>query len=805
MPTIGRKDRWDALSGALAAATLLATGAAGLVYEVAWQRYLAILTGADHVATATTLAVFLGGLSLGYALCGRLSARTERPLLAYAVLEVAIGVWGLLFPTWFRIAERASAGWSFAGWTGIVAGALGVAIPLILAPAMLMGATVPFMTRGLASSLSGLTGTHARVYGLNTLGAVAGTLLAGFALLPYFGLHRTVYLAAAINLAAAGVLYLLSREGWRPGEPASIGHVTRSAGPRLSPTTLALLAAFSGAATLCQENAIIRLTRLTLGGTPYTFAMIVAAFVIAIAVGSLLVSRRSAITSRALWLSATLSTVAWLALFPTYDDWPWAAQAIRFALPQGLDGFHAYHGIVWALLTLALLPAVAPLGALLPLLFHEYRASVPESGRVAGMLLGWNALGALVGSMAGGLLLYYVTDLAHVLLSGPICLAVYALLCAPRGNRTARALSALLLLVAAGMAWTLPGYDRDRLARGTFRIREPILPVFVGPAEFHEARMTLRRVVNYEDGPLATAAVVAEPDWDLPMPPPQSIYIDGKSDSNTLSDRATLRLSAHLPMMLAQRRRQVLLVGQGTGVTAGELALWPEIESIDLVELSPAVARALPLFGDQTGNVQDDARLRLHVQDVVHYLRQPGPRWDVVISEPSNIWNGGNDLLFTVEFFRSLEARLAPDGLLLQWVHLFETDRTILRRTLSSLAHVFPELLAFRGTPGDWLVVASREPIEDVDGKLAAAYEDHAAVRASLAGIPVEDVEALSALRVESFPLLVEWARRSPPHTTGDVALPYRGARAMYRGELLDELQLLREVARGGPAPGSDP
>lgn len=220
-------------------------------------------------------------------------------------------------------------------------------------------------------------------------------------------------------------------------------------------------------------------------------------------------------------------------------------------------------------------------------------------------------------------------------------------------------------------------------------------------------------------------------------------------------------------MLLAARRDCVLLIGQGTGVTAGELARWPEIASIDLVELSPAVVRALPLFGEQTGHVEDDPRLRVHVQDAVHFLRGPGPSWDVVISEPNNVWNGGNDLLFTDAFFRSLERRLAPGGVLLQWMHLFETDETILRRTLASLASVVPELIAFRGTDGDWIVLASRRPLRDVDSRLAGAYRDHAFVRDALADLPVEDV----------------------------AALPYRGARARYRGELLNESELLRRVA----------
>ena len=135
---------------------LLLTGASGLIYEVAWQRYLGVLVGVDHAATAATLAVFLGGLSLGYAICGGLSARTRRPLATYAWLEVAIAVWGLAFPWTFSWTETMSRSWSFSPPFGLIGASLGVAVLLVLVPAMLMGATVPFIARYRKEKTGGL-------------------------------------------------------------------------------------------------------------------------------------------------------------------------------------------------------------------------------------------------------------------------------------------------------------------------------------------------------------------------------------------------------------------------------------------------------------------------------------------------------------------------------------------------------------------------------------------------------------------------------------------------------------------------
>jgi len=784
------------------AAILLLTGAAGLVYEVAWQRYLGALVGVDHAATAATLAVFLGGLSLGYAICGGLSARSSRPLLTYAWLEVAIGVWGLAFPWTFSATESVSRLWSFSPPFGLIAGSLGAAVPLILLPAMLMGATVPFMTRGLATSLSGLTATHARVYGLNTLGAVAGALGAGFVILPAWGPDGSVRLAAALNLGAALILFAMpqTRVAVAVGSPPTAEPPPAPA--RFPVSTLAALAMLGGVATMAQENALIRLLGLALGGTPFMFALIVAAFVAAIAVGSLVVSRLAEIPPRALFLTCAGSSAIWLALFPTYDTWPWLAHAMRFAAGDTGLGFGSYYALVWLVVLAALFFAVAPMGAVLPLAYHELRASLPSSGRVSGRLLAWSALGSLVGSIGGGILLFYVFDLSRVLLVAPLLAAVMAWLAARSAGRATRLVAvALVALTVCALIWR-PGFDRQRLAMGTFRIRNVTPYTFMGPRRFQTERMVNRNLIHQEDGPLDSVAVLEVPAWDLPVPRPLEIYINGKSDSNTMSDRETLRLSAHVPMLLAADAKRALVIGQGTGVSLGELSLWPELTSIDMVEVSPSVARTLPLFRTQTRDAGKDPRLKLHVEDARFFLRRPGDPWDVIVSEPSNLWVGSNDLLFTDEFFRLIAKRLAPDGVLLQFVHLYETDAQAVCSVVATMRATFPDLTAFRGTKGDWLVVASRGLPEGAEARARARWEEHPEMRASMAELGIKAFDDLWSRRVLAFPDYAARARNTCPiHTELDTRLGYRSAHAMFAGTRVAEQELLGTGGDGGAMP----
>ena len=789
-------------TGGPVAAILLFTGAAGLIYEVAWQRYLGVLVGVDHAATAATLAVFLAGLSLGYAICGGLSARSSRPLATYAWLEVAIAVWGLAFPWTFAATERLARTWSFSPPLGLIAASLGAAVPLILVPALLMGATVPFMTRGIALSLSGLTATHARVYGLNTLGAVGGALGAGFLIVPAWGPGGAVRLAAALNLGAAAILFALpqTRVVVATGPPSEPDRPPAPA--RFPAGTLAAIALLGGAATMAQENALIRLLGLAVGGTPFVFALIVAAFVAAIAAGSLVVSRLPSIPPRALFLACAGSSAVWLALFPTYDTWPWLAHAMRFATgPDGL-GFGSYHALLWLALSAALFLAVAPMGAVLPLAFHERRATVPGSGRASGRLLAWSALGSLAGSVGGGIVLFYVFDLSQVLLVAPLLAAVMAWLAAQGAGRAARPVAiALIALTVCAFLWR-PGFDPQRLAMGTYRIHEVTPYTFSGPRRFQVERMVNRNLIHQEDGPLDSVAVLEVPAWDLPMPRPLEIYINGKSDSNTLFDRETLRLSAHVPMLLATDARRVLLIGQGTGVTLGELTLWPELTRIDMVEVSPSVARTLPLFHAQTRDAGNDRRVRVHIQDARFFLRGPGDRWDVIISEPSNLWVGSNDLLFSDTFFRSIASRLEPDGVLLQWVHLYETDAAAVCSIVATMGAVFPDLTAFRGTKGDLVVVASRGLPDRAEESARARWAAHPEMRASLAELGIKDFDELWARRVPSFP---DYATRSihdcPIHTELDTRLGYRSARALFEGTVVSEEELFPPRGDGAAGP----
>ena len=218
-----------------------------------------------------------------------------------------------------------------------------------------------------------------------------------------------------------------------------------------------------------------------------------------------------------------------------------------------------------------------------------------------------------------------------------------------------------------------------------------------------------------------------------------------------------------------------------------------------MVELSPTVARTLPLFREQIGDIGSNARLRLHVEDARHFLRRSGEGWDVIVSEPSHVWNSGNDLMFTLEFLRSVERRLRPGGVFLMWVHLYETDPAVVCPIVSALATVFPETRAFRGTQGDWLIAASASAFELSEDGLRETLEAEPEVARGLAAAGIDGAAALIAREIGGFPSYAERARNlCVPHVASEARLAYRAAHALYEGRVLVEEELLGAGSAAG-------
>jgi spermidine synthase len=263
--------------------------------------------------------------------------------------------------------------------------------------------------------------------------------------------------------------------------------------------------------------------------------------------------------------------------------------------------------------------------------------------------------------------------------------------------------------------------------------------------------------------------------------------VNGKSDSSTWFDRHTLKLLAHLPGTLIDRRERVMIVGLGTGVTAGEFALYPDVRSIEVAEISPAVAGFLPLFELSTGRVQEDPRLAVHVADAFQVIGRSRTRWDIIVSEPSNPWVNGVDQLFSREFYRLVREHLEPGGLFVQWFQRYATSDTIAGIVVDTVRSEFPHLRLFRAE-GDDLLLASMEPIDVAEfDRATALLQENEALRESLDLIDVHGPDDLRALEHPELLERLSGLSEGKLETLDHPRIHHMSARAHFLGQFLDD------------------
>lgn len=694
------------------------TGAAGLIYQVTWQKYLSRLLGSDSVATAIILATFLGGLSFGYYFCGKLTTRIKRHFVGYAFLEGTIGVWCLLFPHLFKVVDFLTKHWSFSPPLLIIVQGILCSVLLMGVPTICMGGTIPFLTRGIARNITEATSVHAMVYAVNTAGAFIGTLLAGFYLIPNHGLPATMVGTSFLNLGAFFFFIILPKfieqTGLLSESTVNIEKIAPEASSgigRFSPLLLYSIAFLSGFYVMSLENVLIRITNLSLGSSSYTFTIIVSVFILSIAAGSFVIGRLKQISRWLLYVNQILISILLLIIFITLDKWPYWAHVIRISFQSNIAGFWGYYLQVFLALTCILILPVGLMGATIPIIFHELKRDFPKVGQYSGMIFSWNTAGNLIGSLVGGIVLYYVFNNRGVFLTAAFLAALSAGLAGWHLSKKSVAISVGLFFVIGFMGTSSSFYNFKNFTVGTFRLRTPLPYSFSNSGNFFKTLDEGFEVKYYNDGPTATVAVTQDkkafPLFDKKS---MALFINGKSDSSTIGDIYTLKLLAHIPALLAEKRTNIMVVGLGTGVTAGELTLYPDVKRIDIAEISPSVVKALPYFEKFTHDVNKDPRVHIHLGDAFRIIERSRKKWNIVISEPSNPWVTGVDSLFTRDFYRLVKNHLTEKGVLMQWAHTIVASPKMIDMILNTIQQEFKYSHVFLAG-SDLLIMASNQPI----------------------------------------------------------------------------------------------
>lgn len=693
--------------GALLAFT--ASGAAGLIFEVAAQRMLARIFGVGAYASATVLASYMGGLALGAWLLGRRADVTKSPLRLYAGLELGIALYAVampflmeagsqLFVSLFRGAEPGQ---------GLVLGRLAFAAALLTIPTVLMGGTLPVFARALVASSKGRGSPVATVYTANLLGAALGAALAAYVLMPGLGLRGTLMVGAALNLTAAVAALLLARS-W-----SAFAQDTEGAPATVARPTLLAWSFWSGLFTFALEVTWVHLLAIVVGNSAYAFGVMLSIFLFGLTLGSGWAARRAEASLTQISRLQFAAAIALAVTFPLWDRVP-----VLFVLVGDLITSFAGRELFRAAicLYLLLLPAVI-LGAVYPLLL-KLASQAQRAGAAVGGLAAANTLGAVAGSLLTGFVVLPALR-SEGMLRLLATLAVAGALLAARSKRLALAAPVVLAAI-----WLTPSWNLARLAAGS--------------NVYFDDR-------GYGDGEVLWARESVEGGLTSVVKQPRGVVMltNGKFQGNDYGEMDAQLACQQIPLLVSHGHEAALVIGLGTGVTLAGVAAQP-FKRVEAVELSrDVVDAARERFGHVNDRVLEGSRVKVHLGDGRNHLLLTTASYDVIAIELSSIWFAGAADLYNREFYQLVHDRLARGGVLQQWVQLHHLERKTLAVILESIRAVFPYVALFeRG--GQGVILASASPLE-VDYARAAALTQQLQGKLTTVGLPGGEILALLA------------------------------------------------------------
>jgi len=722
---------------------MLASGCAGLGYQVVWTQQCALWLGHEAAAVLAVVTAFFAGIALGALVLGRVIEGSARPQRWYAACELVIAAWSCVLALGLHglAATLSNAIGPEPGALRQWVIAFGGAFILLLPATAAMGATLPAMERVVAAP-SRRGDTIAALYGLNTAGAVLGVLATAFWLLPQFGLLRTAAACALLNVACAA-------GAWRL--PAAAAPPAAAAAVPMSPPALPLARlAATGLLGIGYEVLVVRVLSQVAQNTVYTYALLLAVYLVGTTLGAaactrwLTGPRAPARDTRAL-RNGLLAATATACLLGGCTLW--AAEALR-------DSVQAHApGMAGALAAEALLagaafalPTVA-MGALFSLLAAQAR----EAGIGLSAALGANTLGAAIAPVVFGVLLLPALG-AKV---GVVAVAAgYLVLRSPRDWRPGPAWVAVA--AAAGVAFAAP----------------PL--VFIDVPEGG-------RVVSYSEGAVAAVSVVEDAQGV------SRLRIDNRQQEGSSASGLADGRQALLPLLLHPAPRRVLFLGLGTGVTASAAAADPGLQ-VDVAELLPEVIQASAHF------TPPGVRLHAVAADARRYVRASAGTWDLVVSDNFHPARSGSGSLYTVEHFQAVRARLNPGGLFCQWLPLHQLDLPALRSIVRSYLAAYPQgqaLLATNSlhTPVLGLVGGTGRVLYNADTVRRRLQDAAPALRLPAHGL--DDEYAVLGSFVAGPRALEDFAGNAPLNTDDRPVVAYLAPRITYAPDTTPASRLL--------------
>jgi spermidine synthase len=745
------------------------SGCAALIYEVVWFQLLELAVGVSAVSLGVLLGTFMGGMCLGSFLVPRLLSTRAHPLKVYAWLEMGIGIFGLLLLYVVPLVGGVYVAWAGGGVAGIILRAITAAICL-LPPTLMMGATLPAIARWIETSPKGVAWLGF-FYGGNTLGAVAGSLLAGFYLLRVYDVSIATYVAVALNIGVALLALLVaSRTEHHVQIEEAAPAVVRPEGSGIVYVVIAM----SGLTALGSQVVWTRVLSLLIGATTYTFSLILAVFLLGLGIGSSvgaalapgLKRPRIALAWCQLLLCLALGWAAYLTM-KSYPFWP-ISPNMYADTPVYLFQLDLFRCL------LAILPGAVLWGATFPLALASVATPQDEPGRLVGGLYAANTFGAIIGALLTSMVLISTFGSQHTqqILIGLAALS--ALLLLWREQVSTVAFGAATALAALMALWVpeLPGIF-VAYGRYTSSSYGPGAPEIIYKAEGWNAAIAISErsngVRNYHNAGKVQAS--SEP-----------------------QDMRLQRMLGHLTTLVPKKAESVLVIGCGAGVTAGAVSIEPTLKHQIIAEIEPLVPIAARDFmGAHNFDVVKNPRVKVVIDDARHFLATTDEKFDAITSDPLDPWVKGAAMLYTREFWEEAKEHLNPGGVVTVFVQLYESNLEAVKSEVATFFEAFPNGMIFanlyNGQGYDMVMLGQVEPtkinLDEIEARLNKP--EYARMKQSLSEIGMHSAVDLFGTFVGTAKDLAPWTKDAQINRDRNLRLQYLAGRGLnlYQADVI--------------------
>ena len=759
------------------------SGFTGLIYESIWSHYLKLFLGHAAYSQALVLTIFMGGMAFGAYLTARLCKNWTNLLVVYAIVELLIGCFGLVFHPLYQTVLSVS-------YENIIP-ALGspvlihtykwaIGALIILPQSILLGMTFPLMSNGIIRRFPDTPGkTLGMLYFTNSIGAAVGVLFSGFYLIKTVGLPGTVLTAGIINIFLAIIIYGIAKG------PAEHPYVIKKSTLIKSPVLILLAAFITGTASFIYEISWIRMLSMVLGASTHAFELMLSAFITGLAFGGLWIRRKidglGNPIQTAGYIQIIMGIMALLTL-PLYNYSFDLMSLFISGFERNETGYQFFTLSSHLICLIIMLPTTFCAGMTLPLFtFIMLRQGCGEKS--IGQIYAANTLGAITGVIFTIFIGMPILGLKGAILLGcslDILLGLYLL---SRSSLSRNPVAILATISGITICTTVLLFDLDTWKMNSSVFRTGTI------MEIKENA----RILFHKDAKTSSVSIVEDGSGA------KLILTNGKPDASIIMDNSgsiapdeiTMTLAAAIPLAINPDAKLIANIGMGSGLTTHTLLTWPGIQRVDTIEIEPAMVEAANHFRPRVEKAFTDPRSKIYFEDAKTYFSSYQKKYDLIISEPSNPWVSGVSSLFTDEFYHHIKNHISNEGIFVQWIQQYENNPQLFLSVLKALKNNFSDFALYAASDGDLIIIARNNKSIN---KPSMAIFNSAATKKELARIGIHNVQDIEVRFIADQTILAPLIDKYSPATNSDY-FPYldlNAARARFMQQDIYEIARIK-------------